>query len=107
MRVWSAACASGEEPYSLAMLALEAFAPGHPPVEILATDIAASSIMRATAGRYGWRSVRHVDDAMRARWFELRPDGLVVGDAARSLVRFERHNLLSDPIPPRAERRST
>ncbi|MFL5844698.1 MAG: CheR family methyltransferase [Solirubrobacteraceae bacterium] len=100
VRVWSAACASGEEPYTLAMLALDAFAPGHPPVEILATDIATSSITRAQAGRYGWRSVRHVDEAMRGRWFELRPDGLTVGPTPRKLVRFARHNLLSDPIPP-------
>ena len=103
LRVWSAACASGEEAYTLAILALEAFAPGQPPVDILATDIAASSVARARAGRYGWRSVRHVDPDMRGRWFTEHKDGLVVGDAARRLVRFERHNLLSDPIPPPRE----
>lgn len=103
VRVWSAACASGEEPYSLAMLALEAFAPGPAPVDVLATDIATSSIARARAGRYGARSIRHVDPAMRARWFTEGPGGLTVGGAVRELVRFGRHNLLSDPIPPLGE----
>jgi chemotaxis protein methyltransferase CheR len=103
VRVWSAACASGEEPYSLAMLALEAFSPGHPPVDILATDIATSSISRAREGSYGWRSVRHVDELMRGRWFVEHDRGLDVGAAPRGLVRFARHNLLSDPIPPAGE----
>ena len=103
VRVWSAACASGEEPYSLAVLALEAFAPGHPPVDVLASDIAASSISRAQEGRYGARSVRHVDPAMRARWFTEEEGVLSVGPAARGLVRFTRHNLLSERIPPPGE----
>lgn len=103
VRVWSAACASGEEPYSLAILALEAFATNAPPVDILATDIAASSIARTRSGRYGARSVRHVEPAMRGRWFAEDDGDLVVGDAAQNLVRVARHNLLGDPIPPLGE----
>jgi chemotaxis methyl-accepting protein methylase len=103
VRVWSAACASGEEPYSLAMLALESFAPGPAPVDVLATDIASTSIARARQGHYGARSVRHVDAPLRERWFTEDPGGLAVGDAVRGLVRFAQHNLLSDPIPPLGE----
>jgi chemotaxis protein methyltransferase CheR len=103
VRVWSAACASGDEPYSLAILALEAFSPGAAPVDLLATDIAASSIARARAGRYGMRSLRHVEDELRERWFEPQAGGLEIGPAARALVRFARHNLHSDPVPPAGE----
>ncbi len=74
------------------MLALEAFAPGIPPVDVLATDIAQSAIDRAREGRYGWRSVRHVDAGLRARWFDEHAGGLEVGDAPRRIVRFARHN---------------
>lgn len=103
VRVWSAACASGEEPYSLAVLALEAFSPGHAPIDVLATDIAPSSVARARAGRYGPRSIRHVEPALRERWFIEHGNGLEVGPAVRGLVRFARHNLLRDPIPPAGE----
>src|SRR5205814_9563365 len=52
VRVWSAACATGEEPYSLALLACEAFGTNTPPVTILATDISASALARAQAGEH-------------------------------------------------------
>jgi len=103
IRVWSAACASGEEPYTLAILALEAFAPGVAPIDVLATDIARTSIARAESGRYGRRSVRHVTDELRERWFIPHGDGLEIGPVPRGLVRFARHNLLSDSIPPAGE----
>ena len=53
VHVWCAACSTGEEAYTLAVLALEAFWPARAPVEVLATDIAASALASAAAGRYG------------------------------------------------------
>jgi chemotaxis protein methyltransferase CheR len=99
-RVWCAACASGEEAYTLAIMALEAFAPGPPPVEILATDIATDVLAQAWEGRYRERAVRHVDDAVRARYFVDDGDRIAVGELPRRLIEFERHNLIRDTMPP-------
>ena len=103
IRVWSAACATGEEPYTLALLASEAFAPGDPPVSILGTDISTAALEGALAGRYRDRSVRIVEPTLRRRYFEERDDQFVVGERLRRLVRFAPHNLARDPIPPHGE----
>jgi chemotaxis protein methyltransferase CheR len=103
IRIWSVGCATGEEAYSLALLAFEAFGPGDPPVEILATDISAQAVERARAGNYRPRSTRSLDPAARQRYFHAENDRLVAGDRLRSLVTFARHNLFQDPVPPLGE----
>lgn len=100
IRVWSAGCATGEEPYTLAMLAVEAFAPHEPPVDILGTDISSAAVMSARHGLYRERSVRELDPERRRRYFELHGSDFLVGDELRRYVRLERHNLTRDPIPP-------
>ena len=99
VRVWTAACATGEEAYSLALLACEAFGPT-PPVSILATDISADALARARLGRYSARSLRELDPTMRMRYLRVEADGLIVGEQLRTLVTFARHNLIRDPFPP-------
>ena len=103
VRVWTAACATGEEAYSLALLASEAFGAERPPVSILATDISPDALARARVGSYRARSVRDLGPEMRAR--HLRADGeqLVVGERLREVVTFARHNLVRDPFPPLGE----
>ena len=101
--MWSAACATGEEAYSLALLAAEAFAPALPPVRILGTDISPLALAHARIGRYRSRSLRDVDAAARARWLHEDGDRMVVGDPLRALVTFARHNLVRDPFPPLGE----
>jgi chemotaxis protein methyltransferase CheR len=103
VRVWSAGCATGEEPYTLAMLACEAFAPADPPVRILGTDVSERALLRARAGRYRHRAIRGLESALRDAYF--RPEGaeLVVGERLRRLVAFRRHNVVSDPTPPLGE----
>jgi chemotaxis methyl-accepting protein methylase len=103
VRVWTAPCATGEEAYSLALLASEAFAPAPAPVRILATDISTGALASATRGMYRERSVRGIDAALRARYFREESGGLVVGEQLRSLVTFAQHNLVSDPFPPLGE----
>ncbi len=104
IRVWSAGCASGEEAYTLALLAAEAFAPAPAPVEVLGTDISGAALAAAAAGRYRARAVRALEPSSRGRYFQLQPDGAyVVGDRLRRLVRFRRHNLAGEPIPPPGE----
>ena len=102
VRVWVAACASGEEAYTLAMLASEAFAPA-PPAGLDSRDrhLRERPSTRARRGRYGGRSLRALD-ARDARAL-LRPAEDGVGGrpgAAGRLVEFRRHNLVLDPAPP-------
>jgi len=99
VRIWCAACATGEEPFSLALLASDAFAPAQPPVSILATDISGEALARAREGTYRARSVRDVEPDQRRRYFEPAGDQLVVGEQLRSLVTFAQHNLVTDTPP--------
>ena len=104
IRVWSAGCATGEEPYTLALLAAEAFAPVRAPVNVLGTDISRTALDAAASGRYRERAVGALDGALRQRYLERQDDGTyLVGEYLRRLVRFRRHNLAHDPIPPPGE----
>jgi chemotaxis protein methyltransferase CheR len=103
VNVWVAACASGEEAYSLALLATEAFGHGSAPVSILATDISARALRRAEEGVYSERSVRELSPERRERFLVPERNQSVVGDQLRSLVRLRRHNLVADPAPPSGE----
>ena len=96
LRIWSAGCSTGQEPYSLAMFTLEegsALLKGWT-FEILATDLNERSLEHAQAGLYGNYSVRNVNSHYRQKYFEPAGDKLQVGPAARKLVTFSRLNLL-------------
>ncbi len=103
LRVWSAGCSTGEEAYSLALLAAEDLGGDRPPIDVLGTDLSASALALAERGRYGARSVRLVDRERRARWFAADGGRLRVGEELRGVVRFARHNLVHDPFPPDGE----
>jgi chemotaxis protein methyltransferase CheR len=98
VRTWVAGCSTGEEAWTLGILATEALGEP-PPVSLLATDLSAAALRRAELGRYGPRSVRHVEAGLRER--HLDPVGAEwdVGAPLRRLVRFQQHNLVSDPPP--------
>lgn len=98
VRVWVAACSTGEEAYTLALLATEALGAG-PPVALLATDLSAAALRRAQDGRYAARSVRYVEPALRERHFVRDGDRLAVGPALRRLVTFRRQNLVTEAVP--------
>lgn len=103
-RAWSAGCASGEEPYSLALLlaAQEGMedAPAGSDPEIDATDIDLASLARAREGRYPAATVLRVPRPVAG--LERQGEHLVVPDAIRRAVRFEHRDLLreSPPRPP-------
>jgi chemotaxis methyl-accepting protein methylase len=103
IRVWSAACATGEEAYSLALLAAVALGVDDPPIDILGTDISRAAITDAERGRYRERALRHVDGRLRAHYFTEDGGAHTVSSALRRHVRFRLHNLVSDPIPPHGE----
>jgi chemotaxis protein methyltransferase CheR len=105
VRVWVAACATGEEAYSLAILASEALGRDRPPVTILATDVSNAALARAATGEaYSERSVRNLTPDLRHRYLARDKHGRFgVVDSLKSVVRFRHHNLIGDPSPPLGE----
>ncbi|AKT39698.1 CheR family methyltransferase [Chondromyces crocatus] len=101
-RLWSAGCATGEEAYSLALVALELLgSAARARVEVLATDLSPTALARARAGRYGPWSFRGVSEEVQRRWF-IQEDALRrVAPEAQALVRFEPLNL-ADAVRPSA-----
>lgn len=97
-RVWSAGCATGEEVYTLALLAAEALGVAPAPVRVLGTDISELALARARAGVYGARAVRALAGP-RSRYFRLDGPSATVGEELRSMVEFRQHNLIRDPAP--------
>ena len=73
LRIWSAACCTGEEPISIAIALAEAGILDRRPVEIVASDGSAAMVERARQGLYGERSFRSLPPALRERYF--RPEG--------------------------------
>jgi chemotaxis protein methyltransferase CheR len=100
LRLWSAACSSGEEPYSLAML-LERLLPDRSrwDVRILATDINQAALDRARRGIYGAWSFREVPEDMAAAFFIHRGATLEVVPHIRDAVTFAWLNLAGDRWP--------
>jgi chemotaxis protein methyltransferase CheR len=104
VRIWVAACATGEEAWSLAMLASEALGRSPAPVSILGTDVSGAALARAAAGEgYSERSVRNLTPALRQRYLVREGSHYRVGEELKSLVRFRRHNLVTESSPPPGE----
>ena len=100
LRIWSAGCSTGQEPYSLAMTVLTAMpdAARHD-VRILATDIVPAIADRARAARYSEEEMQSLPDPYRKRFVETLPDGgLTFTAEVRGLVRFGILNLI-EPLP--------
>lgn len=102
LRVWSAGCASGEEPYSLAILFSEAFAdrPGdaRARVRIDATDLDPGALEALRQASYAAPAVEDVKPALLAKYFSPGPPYRVL-EPARKLVRPLRHDLTHEPPP--------
>jgi chemotaxis protein methyltransferase CheR len=93
IRVWSAACASGEEPYSIAMALAERGWSG-PPVEIIGSDASEAALAKAKAGLFRERSFRALPPELRAKYFEQQRDGYFLHPEIRSKVTFHWANLM-------------
>jgi two-component system, chemotaxis family, CheB/CheR fusion protein len=99
LRIWVAGCATGQEPYSIAMCVLECFGEHSPgkSVQIFATDVREASIAWARAGLYP-DAIRHELSPERLRRFFVRHgDGFQVTREVRDLCTFARHDLVADP----------
>jgi chemotaxis protein methyltransferase CheR len=101
LRVWSAACCTGEETYSLAIL-LRRLLPDLPEwhISILGTDINPRYLRKAAAARYSEWSFRSTPDGFRERYFHEAVDGLrTVVPEIRAMVKFSPLNLVEDIFP--------
>jgi chemotaxis protein methyltransferase CheR len=99
LRIWSAGCSTGEEPYTIAMLILENGRFGDWKVDIFGTDISQRVLGVARAGVYGPPSMRQIDEARVRRFFETAPapggsKSYRVKDEVRRFVSFAHLNLL-------------
>lgn len=97
VRIWSAGCSNGQEPYSIALtiLSLMPDAPDYD-VKILATDIDINMLAEARAGLYSGQVIAPVPGEMRARWFEREGDGWRASEPLRRLITFNELNLIGD-----------
>ncbi|HVF19817.1 MAG TPA: CheR family methyltransferase [Mycobacteriales bacterium] len=100
LRIWSAGCSTGEEPYSIAMLIRELvpLLDGWD-IGVVGTDISTRALDAARAGRYTSRSMGVADPTDVARWFLRDGTDYVVRPEVREIVQFRRHNLVTDPPP--------
>ncbi len=120
LRVWSAGCSTGQEPYTLGVLIADALAyyylrnplpfempspkPLIPPpwrVEILASDISYSALRAAQEGSYPEHQMDGVDYTYRLRYFDKLGDHYTVKKAVKDLVHFDFHNLKTEFLPQR------
>ncbi len=120
LRVWSAGCSTGQEPYTVAMLIADALAyyylrnplpmemstpkPLVPPpwkVEILASDISYSVLRAGQEGTYNESQMASVDYSYRLRYFDKVGDRYAVKKALKELVYFDFHNLKTEYLPQR------
>ncbi len=120
LRMWSAGCSTGQEPYTMAMQVSDALAyyylrnplpfempspkPLIPPpwkVEILASDISYSALRAAQEGVYPESQMEPVDYSYRLRYFDKLGDRYAVKKTLKELVHFDFHNLKTEFLPQR------
>lgn len=100
LRVWSAGCSTGEEPYSLAMTIMEALPDWRKwDIKILATDINNRSLQRAREGVYGSWSMRVMEPGYLDRYFARCGDKYCIKQVVKNLVDFSHLNLQIDEFP--------
>ena len=97
IKIWSAACSTGDEPYSLAM----AFSKHIPlsDIKIMATDIDKQVIEHAKVGLYAEKSIAAVPDDLKKKYFTKIGNSYQISDDIKKCVTFKEHNLLKDTYP--------
>lgn len=98
IRLWSIACSTGEEAYSLAILICEYMDHLHmsAEVKIFATDVDENAITTAQRGVYSDSLLENIDQAILDRYFEHTSGGYLVGEKIRKMIVFAKHNIFRD-----------
>lgn len=97
LKIWSAACSTGDEPYSLVM-ALSKHVPLNQ-IKVIATDIDKQVLDKARVGLYNEKSIVSVPDDLKKKYFKKIGNSYQISDEIKKRVEFKEHNLLKDPYP--------
>jgi len=96
LRIWSAGCSNGAEPYSVAIIAQELKVAGR--VKIFGTDIDQFILAKAREGIYEYNDLKNLPPDLLAKYFINRDNQYYLKDTVKSMVEFLSHNLLKDPF---------
>lgn len=97
LKIWSAACSTGDEPYSLVMALSKHVSLSN--VRIIATDIDKQVLDTARLGVYSEKSIAAVPYDMKQKYFTKVGNSYKISDEVKNCVEFKEHNLLKDPYP--------
>lgn len=97
LNIWSAACSSGEEPYSLAIMLKEHFS--HVRASITATDIDETILNKAKKGTYIEADLKSLPSNKKTKYFTFENNQYHINEQLKSNITFKKHNLLKDPYP--------
>lgn len=97
LKIWSAACSTGDEPYSLVM-ALSRHIPLNQ-IKIFATDLDKQVIAKAKVGLYNEKSIASVPEEFKKKYFTKVGPSYKISDEIKARVEFKEHNLLKDAYP--------
>lgn len=98
IKIWSAACSTGDEPYTLVMV-LSKFVPLNK-IQIIATDIDKQVLEKAQLGIYDEKSLKGLPVEFKTKYFtKIGEKSYQISDQIKKCVKFQQHNLLKDPYP--------
>lgn len=97
IRIWSAGCSTGEEPYTIAMILKDILPPPYT-FEIMASDISLKSLMVGKQGFYPASRIAGIPEKYLARFFTKVEDGYQICDDLMKTIRFDYHNLKFAPV---------
>lgn len=94
IKIWSAACSIGAEPYSLAMIMEDINYSGR--YSILATDLDATILSRAKSGQYDEGEIKNIDEKLLKKYFKVENGKYAIDTAIKNMVTFKKHDLILD-----------
>ena len=101
LKIWSAACSTGDEPYALVM-ARSRHLPRNQ-IKIIATDIDKQILAQAKVGIYNEKSIASVPKDLRDKYFTKIGNSYQISNEIKSRVDFRQHNLIKDPYPDKCD----
>lgn len=97
LKIWSAACSTGEEPYTTVMLLTKYY--NLKDIEVIATDIDDKVLDKAKLGMYSEKAIEGIPKEFRDRYVKQEGNKYIISDEIKSRVKFLKHNLLKDSYP--------
>ncbi|WP_426349112.1 CheR family methyltransferase [Alloiococcus sp. CFN-8] len=94
LKIWSAACSQGAEPYSLAMIMKEISPHGRH--EIIATDIDEPILDRAKEGKYAYSEIKNISEELLIKYFKKKNEEYYIEPIIKNMVAFHKHDLILD-----------